>query len=56
MYNTASDDFAFVGGGCDNLAGSGTAATASCGGGAQAILGGAHQTLTTSDSTYPVGP
>ena len=49
-----------VGGGCDNLTGTGPANTNSCdaffGSPGEALLGGASQSLTTTDSTYPAGP
>jgi len=42
QFNLATDPFASIGGGCDNVAGPGTLPTATCSSGTEAILGGSR--------------
>jgi hypothetical protein len=55
-FNIAGDQFSFIGAGCDNLTGPGSNIIVGCDPGAEAILGGFAQHVTTQDGTYPAGP
>ena len=50
-YNKAADEFSFIGGGCDNIAGAGTANTDPCDPGGEGVIGGAEISSTGKDVT-----
>jgi hypothetical protein len=52
-FNIAADVLSFIGAGCDNLTGSGTANTYGCSPGGEALLGGWGITLTGTDTISP---
>jgi hypothetical protein len=53
-FNIASDPFSMIGGGCDNITGSGSKKTSSCDSGGEGIVGGSSLTGTQKDGTYGV--
>jgi hypothetical protein len=53
-FNIAADVDSFIGAGCDNLTGTGTKNAFTCDSpGGEALLGGAGQTLTGTDTHFP---